>query len=101
MAILRDLFARRSAAKPAAARKSVEILNAIIGHMIVPMFVLDREGKVTIWNEACERLTGLPRPRSWAPRCIGRAFISAAPLSCRSRLQGRRRRSQKALRHAR
>ncbi len=59
MAGLRGFFTKRSAAKPIAARDSAAILNAIIGHMIVPMFVLDREGKVTIWNEACEKLTGL------------------------------------------
>ena len=54
-----DMFTRRSKGGGTPARESIDILNAIIGHMVVPMFVLDREGKVTIWNEACEKLTGL------------------------------------------
>jgi diguanylate cyclase (GGDEF)-like protein len=28
--------------------------------LVVPTFVLDSEGKVLIWNKACERLTGIP-----------------------------------------
>lgn len=28
--------------------------------LVVPTFVLDIEGKVIIWNKACERLTGIP-----------------------------------------
>lgn len=28
--------------------------------LVVPTFVLDKDGKVLIWNLACERLTGLP-----------------------------------------
>ncbi|NNM72291.1 methyl-accepting chemotaxis protein [Enterovirga aerilata] len=34
-------------------------LDAVM-RMAVPMFVLDRNGCVLVWNEACERLTGLP-----------------------------------------
>jgi methyl-accepting chemotaxis protein len=32
---------------------------SFIEHMAVALFVLDREGKVIVWNEACEKLTGL------------------------------------------
>lgn len=28
--------------------------------LVVPTFVLDNQGKVLIWNKACERLTGIP-----------------------------------------
>jgi PAS domain S-box-containing protein len=39
----------------------------------IPMFVLDRNHKITYWNKACERLTGFPRSemigtdRHWEP----------------------------------
>ena len=36
-----------------------EIFRIILGHIVVPLFVLDREGKVVFWNEAVEKLTGL------------------------------------------
>lgn len=32
----------------------------LMQHLIVPTFVLDAERRVTIWNHACERLTGIP-----------------------------------------
>ena len=32
---------------------------SFIEHMVVPMFALNHEGKVIIWNEACEKLTGV------------------------------------------
>jgi diguanylate cyclase (GGDEF)-like protein/PAS domain S-box-containing protein len=32
----------------------------LMQYLVVPTFVLDHEGKVLIWNKACERLTGLP-----------------------------------------
>ena len=32
---------------------------SFIEQMAVALFVLDREGKVIVWNEACEKLTGL------------------------------------------
>jgi len=31
----------------------------LMQHLVVPTFVLDAEGKVIIWNKACERLTGV------------------------------------------
>ena len=35
---------------------------AVLGleHMATPAFVLDMDGRVALWNAACERLTGLP-----------------------------------------
>ncbi|MFZ2973670.1 MAG: diguanylate cyclase [Ferribacterium limneticum] len=32
----------------------------LMQHLVVPTFVLDAERRVTIWNHACERLTGIP-----------------------------------------
>jgi diguanylate cyclase (GGDEF)-like protein len=32
----------------------------LMQHLVVPTFVLDAQGKVLIWNKACERLTGMP-----------------------------------------
>lgn len=31
----------------------------LMEHLVVPTFVLDPQGKVLIWNKACERLTGI------------------------------------------
>ena len=59
MARFRDFFGTRAAANAPRAVASVETLSAILGHLVVPMFVLDKEGKVVLWNEACEQLTGL------------------------------------------
>lgn len=32
----------------------------LMQHLVVPTFVLDANRRVTIWNHACERLTGIP-----------------------------------------
>ncbi len=32
----------------------------LMQHLVVPTFVIDAERRVTIWNHACERLTGIP-----------------------------------------
>ncbi|MCE7028360.1 diguanylate cyclase [Jiella avicenniae] len=32
----------------------------LMEHLVVPTFVLDRTGRVIIWNKSCERLTGIP-----------------------------------------
>lgn len=32
----------------------------LVQYLVVPTFVLDAERRVTIWNHACERLTGIP-----------------------------------------
>jgi len=46
----------------------------LLDHLVVPTFVLDREGKVIIWNRACERLTGLPAQKVLGTRKHWRAF---------------------------
>jgi diguanylate cyclase (GGDEF)-like protein/PAS domain S-box-containing protein len=32
---------------------------SLMQHLVVPTFVLDGQGRVVIWNKACERLTGI------------------------------------------
>lgn len=32
----------------------------LMQHLVVPTFVLDANRRVTVWNHACERLTGIP-----------------------------------------
>lgn len=36
-----------------------EFAVKLMAHLVVPTFVLDAEGRVIIWNRACERLTGV------------------------------------------
>jgi methyl-accepting chemotaxis protein len=49
-----------------------------IEHMVVAMFVLDREGRVVVWNEACERLTGLQAAKVIGTKDHWRGFYTAA-----------------------
>lgn len=53
--------------------------------LVVPTFVLDAEGKVLIWNKACERLTGLPATEVVGTREHWRAFYDT-PRPCLSDL---------------
>jgi diguanylate cyclase (GGDEF)-like protein/PAS domain S-box-containing protein len=46
----------------------------LLDHLVVPTFVIDREGRVIIWNRACERLTGLPAKKVLGTRRHWRAF---------------------------
>jgi PAS domain S-box-containing protein len=41
--------------------RSYEYLELIVDRNPMPTFVLDEYGSVTLWNLACERLTGIPR----------------------------------------
>ncbi|MGE4481917.1 MAG: methyl-accepting chemotaxis protein [Acidocella sp.] len=41
------------------AQKRVLPFEAMLHHMVVPMFMLNEEGIVVFWNEACAGLTGL------------------------------------------
>lgn len=34
--------------------------HQMMATLAVPIFVLDRQGRVILWNQACERLTGMP-----------------------------------------
>ena len=57
MGRLRSLFGRdRDDARSLA---NARFVMSFVGEMVVPLFVLDLEGKVIVWNQACEKLTGL------------------------------------------
>lgn len=44
---------------PGTVQPELELAANMIRHMNVPTFVLDAQGKVLVWNLACERLTGV------------------------------------------
>jgi methyl-accepting chemotaxis protein len=44
----------------------------------VPLFVLDHDGKVIVWNEACEKLTGLAASSVLGTRDHWKGFYTAA-----------------------
>ena len=46
----------------------------LMQHLVVPTFVLDTEGRVAIWNKACERLTGCPASEMIGTRNHWQAF---------------------------
>lgn len=53
----------------------------LMQHLVVPTFVLDAERRVTIWNHACERLTGIPATDMIGTRDHWRGFYSE-PRHC-------------------
>jgi diguanylate cyclase (GGDEF)-like protein/PAS domain S-box-containing protein len=53
----------------------------LMQHLIVPTFVLDAERRVTIWNHACERLTGIPATEMVGTNDHWRAFYNE-PRHC-------------------
>ncbi|MEO5689303.1 MAG: diguanylate cyclase [Burkholderiaceae bacterium] len=53
----------------------------LVEFLVVPTFVLDRDGKVLIWNRACERLTGLLAKEVLGTREHWRGFY-AQPRPC-------------------
>lgn len=62
----------------------------LMEHLVVPTFVIDAECRVTIWNRACERLTGLKASEVIGTREHWRGFYSE-PRPCLADLiaQGR------------
>jgi diguanylate cyclase (GGDEF)-like protein/PAS domain S-box-containing protein len=53
----------------------------LMQHLVVPTFVLDAERRVTIWNRACERLTGIPAAEMLGTRNHWRGFYNE-PRHC-------------------
>ena len=49
-----------SAACPPAQVPDVAFVGQLMASLSVPVFVLDTNARVTIWNRACEELTGVP-----------------------------------------
>ena len=52
----------------------------LVEHLVTPTFVLDKEGKVIIWNRACEKLTGLKAEEVIGTKDHWRAFYSRERL---------------------
>lgn len=48
----------------------------LMEHLVVPAFVIDTQGKVLIWNKACERLTGVAAHDVVGTRDQWRAFYA-------------------------
>ncbi|HLO65153.1 MAG TPA: diguanylate cyclase [Azonexus sp.] len=52
----------------------------LMEHLVVPTFVVDADGRVIIWNRACERLTGVPAKEVVGTSDHWRAFYSKPRL---------------------
>ena len=46
----------------------------VVQQLVVPTFVLDADGRVIVWNKACERLTGMPKSEVLGTHGHWRAF---------------------------
>ena len=64
--------------KAKAGALSLGDLAAVLDHMVVPTFVLDRDGRVALWNKACEELTGLQARTVLGAKEHWRGFYTAA-----------------------
>ena len=67
--------------RPGKAAKTIDVRESaarFIEQMVVALFVLDREGRVIVWNEACERLTGLEASKVIGTRDHWKGFYTAA-----------------------
>lgn len=53
-----------------------ENLTQVLNGSSVPMFVLDKQHRVTIWNNACAKLTGIPKEEVLETRDQWRAFYA-------------------------
>ena len=75
MSLINFLFPHRDAR--ARALGDAGFLLETIEHVVVPMFALDRDGNVMIWNPACERLTGLAASEVIGTRNHWKGFYKA------------------------
>jgi methyl-accepting chemotaxis protein len=78
MGRLSRLFRPRGRRSDVGALDDPQFVMNFIAHMVVPLFVLDRDGKVIVWNEACEKLTGLPASSVLGTKDHWRGFYTAA-----------------------
>jgi methyl-accepting chemotaxis protein len=78
MGRLNNLFRRRDERSDARSLNNPQFVMSFVAHMVVPMFVLDRDGKVIVWNEACEKLTGLPAAKVMGTKDHWKALYAAA-----------------------
>ena len=44
--------------KPRPAQRDLPLMD-MLQHIVVPLFALDAQGRVAVWNAACAALTGL------------------------------------------
>jgi len=76
-----SLLKARSFGRPRAGATTIDVREwaiRFLEHMVVAMFVLDREGRVVVWNEACERLTGLKAAKVIGAKDHWKGFYTAA-----------------------
>jgi diguanylate cyclase (GGDEF)-like protein/PAS domain S-box-containing protein len=59
-----------------ASHPDLAFTSSVLGQLVVPGFVLDAEGRVIVWNKACESLTGMPAERVLGTRNHWRAFYA-------------------------
>jgi len=57
------------------------LVAELLHHLVIPAFVIDAAHRVTVWNKACERLTGMAASDVVGTRDHWRAFY-AAPRPC-------------------
>jgi diguanylate cyclase (GGDEF)-like protein/PAS domain S-box-containing protein len=56
--------------------KQQEFAVSLMEHLVTATFVLDKDGRVIIWNRSCERLTGVPANEVVGTRDHWKAFYS-------------------------
>lgn len=61
-------------------RSSQNFAVRLMQHLVTPTFVLDPEHRVTIWNRACERLTGIAASEVLGTNLHWRAFYEEPRL---------------------
>ena len=71
----------------AAAQARGAFAARLIEHLAVAAFVIDRDGRVVVWNRACERLTGVPAGTTTTV-VNGTATAIAPPLSSMADVTG-------------
>ena len=65
---------RRRETKKIANYRGLSFTTEVVQQLVVPTFVLDAEGKVIVWNKACETLTGMASGEVLGTRNHWRAF---------------------------
>ena len=65
---------RRRETRKIANYRGLSFTTEVVQQLVVPTFVLDAEGKVIVWNKACETLTGMASGEVLGTRNHWRAF---------------------------
>eukprot|EP01037_Dinobryon_pediforme_P017823 gene17823-18051_t len=72
------MFWSRNTLQNEQALDNPKFISGFIEQMVVPMFVLSGEGKVIVWNAACEQLTGVATREMMNSNEHWRGFYTAA-----------------------